>query len=58
VHQRAARLEGTRKDELLVQLLAPDGEARLRVEVTCYSPGCAPLAESAAAMIARTLKTR
>jgi rhomboid protease GluP len=58
VHQRAAFTEGQHQGELLVQLLSPDGDGRLRVEVTCYGPGCGPLAESAAAQIARTLRTR
>jgi rhomboid protease GluP len=58
MHRRAAWSDGPHKDQQVVQLLAPERDGRLRVEVTCYAPGCLPLAESAAAMIARTLRLR
>ena len=40
------------------ELLTPDGDGRLRVAVFCYEAGCLPLAEAAAAQIARTLRRR
>lgn len=56
VRQRGPWPEGQTRGQR-VELTAPDGDGRVRIEVFC-NESSAPLAESAAAQIARTLRKR